>query len=283
MSQLPLDHTGQALHAWHQRRPDLDLAPAHAMARMRRLMSLLEPLLEAPLARFGLNHSAFDTLSALRRNGPPYHMTASELATQCLRTQATLTTRIARLERDGLVTRSADPDDGRAVIISLTDRGLQLIDEAAPTYLETERLLLTGLDNTERDQLAQTLQRLLLTFEGYDTDLGHNQHTAAVPTLGIWLESLHRSIQLRRTVGLPDQPGMIVVAVDPDSPAQRAGLTSGDLLVAVGGSPARSVAILNQHLDTAIQQGSEHTIEVQFVRQGDEDRTATVPLPQPAA
>lgn len=281
MSQLPLDHTGQILKAWHEGRPDLDLAPAQVLARMRRLMGLLEPLLEAQLSRFGLNHAAFDTLSALRRIGPPYRMIASDLAMQCLRTQATLTTRIARLERDGLVHRSADPGDGRAVIIGLTERGLQLIDEAAPVYLEAERLLLSGLDETEHDQLARILQRLLLTFEGYDADLGNGRHAGAVPALGMWLESLHRSMQLRRAVGLPDRPGLIVAAVAPGGPAQQAGLAPGDLLVAVGGSPANSVPILNHHLDGAKQRAGRRTVKVTFARQGDADRTTTVSFAQP--
>lgn len=283
MSQLPLDHTGRALKAWHEGRPDLDLAPAHALARMRRLMSMLEPLLEVPLARYGLNHAAFDTLSALRRIGPPYQMTASELATQCLRKQATLTTRIARLEREGLVLRASDPNDGRAVMISLTARGLQVIDEAAPVYLEAERLLLTGLDHPERDQLSAILQRLLLTFEGYDVDLGNGQHVGAVPVLGVWLESLHRSMQLRRAVGLPDRPGLIVAAVASDGPAEHAGLTPGDLLVAVGASPTTSVPILNHELGAAAQGARAKAAKVTFARQGDADRTATVSLALPAA
>jgi DNA-binding MarR family transcriptional regulator len=271
------------MKAWNEGRPELDLAPAHALARMRRSMSLLEPLLEVPLARFGLNHAAFDTLSALRRIGPPYQMTASELATQCLRTQATLTTRIARLEREGLVQRSSDPSDGRAVVISLTECGLQVIDEAAPVYLEAERLLLSGLDEVERDQLSAILQRLLLTFEGYDIDLGNGQHVGAVPALGVWLESLHRSMQLRRAVGLPDRPGLIIAAVAPGSLAQQAGLAPGDLLVAVAGDPATSAPILNHHLDTVGQRAGTNSVEVTFARQGDADRTATVPLAQPTA
>ena len=45
-------------------------------------MSLLEPALDPPLARYGLNHAAFDTLSTLRRAGRPYTMSARDLAAQ---------------------------------------------------------------------------------------------------------------------------------------------------------------------------------------------------------
>ncbi|HLR99594.1 MAG TPA: MarR family transcriptional regulator, partial [Mycolicibacillus parakoreensis] len=41
--------------------------------------------------------------------------------------QPTMTTHVRRLEDAGLVTRSTDPDDGRAVRIQITDAGLRTL------------------------------------------------------------------------------------------------------------------------------------------------------------
>ena len=46
-----------------------------------------------------------------------------ELARRARLSKQTMTTMVRLLERDGLVTREADPDDGRAALIRLTPRG----------------------------------------------------------------------------------------------------------------------------------------------------------------
>jgi DNA-binding MarR family transcriptional regulator len=275
ISELPQDHAGRALAAWQNARPDLDLSPAHVLARMRRLSSLVEPQLEVLLGRYGLNHAAFDTLSTLRRGGPPYTMSARELAAQCLRTPATLTARIARLVHDGLVDRSNHPNDGRGVLITLTDRGRQLIDEVAPTYLEAEKQLLSGLEDTERDALAQILHQLLLSFEGFDTTSRSGRFTGALPRLGLWLESLHTSAELRRSVGLPYRRGMVVASVDPRGPGARAGLAPGDLIVEVDDTPLRALPVINERLSLT----EKGRVVVRLIRRGDEEHRVEVIIP----
>ena len=42
--------------------------------------------------------------------------------------------------------------------------------------------------------------------------------------------------RLRRSVGLPDRDGLLVRGVEDDSPAAKAGITRGDLIVSVAGN-----------------------------------------------
>lgn len=272
---LPLDHAGRALAAWQEARADLDLSPAYVLARVRRLMSLLEPALEPPLARYGLNHAAFDTLSALRRAGPPYTLSARELAEQCLRTPATLSARIARLCEDGMVSRAPDPNDGRGVLISLTDAGLHLIDRVAPVYLATEKLLLSGIDDDQLTALAEILHALLLSFEGFEdttTDDGHK--VGRVPRLGLLLESLHTTLQMRRAVGVSERIGLLVASVVAGGPADAAGLAQGDLIVQVDGTTMRSIPQVNHYLD----QKRDGLVQVTVAREGRPDVRLDVTL-----
>ena len=62
----------------------------------------------------------FDVLSALRRAGAPYQLSPGQLIRQTLVTSGTMTNRVDRLERRGLVGRSPDPPDRRGVIVRLT-------------------------------------------------------------------------------------------------------------------------------------------------------------------
>jgi len=59
----------------------------------------------------------------------------------------------------------------------------------------------------------------------------------ASPRLGVAIASASVARRLRRAVGLPDADGLLIREVMEDSPAARAGLAQGDLIVAVAGHP----------------------------------------------
>lgn len=71
------------------------------------------------------------------------------------------------------------------------------------------------------------------------------------PRLGIGVAPMHVARRLRRAVGLPDADGLLVRMVEDDSPAARAGLAQGDLIVLAGGKPVRGVDDLFEAVGTA--------------------------------
>jgi serine protease Do len=85
------------------------------------------------------------------------------------------------------------------------------------------------------------------------------------PQLGITITPGHVARRLRRAVGLPDTEGLLIRGVAEDSPAARAGLASGDLIVAAAGHPVRTVDDLSGALQTA-----GDTIELNVLRGTDE-------------
>ena len=85
------------------------------------------------------------------------------------------------------------------------------------------------------------------------------------PQLGITITPGHVARRLRRAVGLPDTEGLLIRDVAEDSPAARAGLASGDLIVAAAGQPVRTVDDLSGALQTAGE-----TIELTVLRGTDE-------------
>lgn len=70
----------------------------------------------------------------------------------------TMVRTIDRMVRDGLVTRIADPSDGRVSRIHLTDRGRSLRDELVPKAVTVNATTLGRLSTSE----GRTLRRLLV-------------------------------------------------------------------------------------------------------------------------
>ena len=93
--------------------------------------------------------------------------------------------------------------------------------------------------------------------------------------LGVALAPADAARHLRRAVGLPERDGLLVRAVQPGSPADRAGLRQGDLIVAASGRSLASADDLHAALD-AVDEGGPLTLRI--VR-GSEEVDVTVAFP----
>jgi S1-C subfamily serine protease len=95
--------------------------------------------------------------------------------------------------------------------------------------------------------------------------------SAVSPRLGVTIAPGYVARRLRRAVGLPDTEGLLVREVAEDSPAARAGLAQGDLIVAAAGQPVHTA----DDLFDALQAARGGTIELKLVR-GTDERTLQV-------
>lgn len=100
-------------------------------------------------------------LARLDRGGPA---TAAALARLEQISPQSMGATLAGLEARGLVRRAPDPEDGRRVILSITDAGLQLLRDRRNAKTEQlERALASGFTPAELGQLmaaAPLLERL---------------------------------------------------------------------------------------------------------------------------
>jgi serine protease Do len=92
--------------------------------------------------------------------------------------------------------------------------------------------------------------------------------------LGVALVPPRVARRLRRAVGLPERDGVLVRAVEEGSPADKAGIERGDLIVLAGDHPLDRIDAVYEALDAVRADGS---IELTIVR-GNEERVVTVTL-----
>ncbi|GHF93891.1 MULTISPECIES: MarR family transcriptional regulator [Amycolatopsis] len=76
--------------------------------------------------REGLSMTALACMSRLQHEGP---LRLTTLATAEAVSQPSMSQLVQRLERQGLVSRIADPEDGRASLVALTEPGRALLAE----------------------------------------------------------------------------------------------------------------------------------------------------------
>jgi DNA-binding MarR family transcriptional regulator len=164
------DGVDDILDQWRRERPDLDPTPIGVVGRISRLAREIEQRLEAVYREHGLEPGWHDVLATLRRSGPPFRLRPTDLTTALMLTSSGTTKRLDRLERAGLVERTADPRDRRAVTISLTTDGRALIDRVTEAHLANERNLLRSLSDTEQQRLADLLRTLQLGLPPLDDD-----------------------------------------------------------------------------------------------------------------
>jgi DNA-binding MarR family transcriptional regulator len=162
------DEVDRLVAAWRRERPDLDVEPLAVLSRVSRLARHLDRARRAAFAEHGLEAFEFDVLAALRRAGPPYQLSPGQLLVHTLVASGTMTNRLDRLERRGLVRRRRDPHDGRGVRVSLTARGRAKVDAAIDDLLDRERALLAELDQRQRETLAGLLRTVVAPFEAPD-------------------------------------------------------------------------------------------------------------------
>lgn len=154
------DQVDRILNQWRREKPGFDVSPMAVIGRLSRTALNVDSRLAGTFARHGLDRSAFDVLATLLRSGAPYRLTPADLALESMISTSAVAQRLNKLEARGLVTRQANPNDGRGTHVALTNTGKELVEKALPDHLETERAILSPLSGEEQATLALLLSRI---------------------------------------------------------------------------------------------------------------------------
>jgi DNA-binding MarR family transcriptional regulator len=151
----------ETVDGWSRLRPDDDLFGLGVAHRLIWSGRLAEELLEKTAIASGLRRRGDYEVLALLRRVEPALLTPLQVAQKLLTSQSGMTGKLDRLERQGLIERTPDSEDRRAIRLGITDSGRALIDEAFTTSLSVYQSMLDEFTPTEVKNLEALLEKLL--------------------------------------------------------------------------------------------------------------------------
>jgi DNA-binding MarR family transcriptional regulator len=147
--------------AWAHERPELNPRPMGVVLRIQALAKIMRDMAAKRLDQYGLQWWQYDVLATLRRQGAPFTMSATDLAEESMVSSGAMTNRIDGLEESGLVKREDCADDRRRVMVTLTKKGMKVVELATEARFEMADDALHRLSTTQQRQLSDLLRLLM--------------------------------------------------------------------------------------------------------------------------
>lgn len=148
---------------WAAHHPGLDTSPMEVVGLLKRATGLLDRAVEPLYAGAPLTAPEVDALIPLRHATEP--VIARSLAERLGLSRAGVSKTLAKLEKRGFITRTPNPADRRAALLTITEPGAKAVDDLFPRQLAAEVDLLAGLGD-DRDWVLRALVGLVETMEG---------------------------------------------------------------------------------------------------------------------
>ncbi|SEM99166.1 DNA-binding transcriptional regulator, MarR family [Sphingomonas gellani] len=139
--------------------PEAAVAPGYLANHAARVFNRN---VDAALRRHGLSLSLIGPILLLSWRGP---MRQRDLVAGSAVKQPAMVALLDKLEGMALIERAQSPDDGRAAIVSLTDKGSRMAAIGGDALRAENARGLSGLSQEEADTLVRLLQRLIDGFE----------------------------------------------------------------------------------------------------------------------
>ncbi|MFJ6198930.1 MarR family winged helix-turn-helix transcriptional regulator [Micromonospora sp. NPDC092111] len=159
------DSVDQHVALWSKELEWLDPVKEEIVVRLAMLARHTAQARRTSLAADALTHWQFKVLLTLRRHGPPYTASPSQLASMLGLTRGATSARLGPLEQAGLISRTNDAIDRRRVEVRLTPAGYDAFEQQASTEERGETALLSVLTEEERRTLADLLRKLVVAVE----------------------------------------------------------------------------------------------------------------------
>ncbi|CAM3250482.1 MarR family winged helix-turn-helix transcriptional regulator [Stackebrandtia soli] len=165
MTRRESDDTDRLVEQWHAVVPDIDPKVERVVDRVLISARYLDRLASDLAAKHSLQRPDYEILARLFWVGPPHRLRPSQLAAGTMTAATTVTSRLDRLQKRGLITRAADPDDRRSMTAQLTHEGHTLFQRIVSEQATIEREIFEGLSAAQLDTLARLLNRTMTLLE----------------------------------------------------------------------------------------------------------------------
>lgn len=132
---------------------------------MNRIMGRYNASLREDLAKHGLTTPKMRTLAILSVIDG---LLVGRLAVYAVVEQSTLSRALDALEADGLVRRTPDQEDSRAIRVSITEMGRASFESLWPTMRASYSRMFADIDASEKTAFVATLQKILNNIKKHD-------------------------------------------------------------------------------------------------------------------
>ncbi|MFH1371515.1 MAG: MarR family transcriptional regulator [Planctomycetota bacterium] len=140
--------------------------PAHeALLNVYYTASMMKKRADAFFSKFGLTDVQFNLLTLLYfQSGKEGGLSQAQISDMMLVNRANITSLVDRMEKTGLVVRTAHANDRRFNIIKLTTKGKKLHEKVEQLYIEQVREVMSALNQAQMKTLMAILEKVRQTL-----------------------------------------------------------------------------------------------------------------------
>ncbi len=132
---------------------------------IRNLATAIRLINDQKLLEFGITNQQARLLGAIRRSlFDGVNISRKYLEDMMGLRGPSVTSLLNGLEKNGFIIRYTAKDDGRAMQISVTEKGDKIVDEINQVFAETEQQLLSGMTEDEKDKFTALLHKALVNI-----------------------------------------------------------------------------------------------------------------------
>ena len=164
----PTDDTDRLVAQWASVVPLIDPDVEGVVDRMLICARYLDRLAQRLSQPHDIQLPDYEILARLFWVGPPHRLRPTQLAAGTMTAATTVTSRLDRLQKRGLIRRLPDPDDRRAMAAELTDAGRELFARIVEKQAVAEREIFADMAPERLKALAGLLSEALVAFENHE-------------------------------------------------------------------------------------------------------------------
>ena len=144
---------------------NIDYTQICVCANLRKKTRVVTQLYDKLLQPTGLKVTQYSMLANIDQQRS---VSISRLGEILLLDQTTITRNINLLKQNGYVDLTRDPQDARAKVITLTDKGIEKLNEAAPIWQEIQERIINDIGIEKYNDFYETLKTMQKIIKSYE-------------------------------------------------------------------------------------------------------------------
>lgn len=146
---------------------NIDYTQICVCANLRKKTRVVTQLYDKLLQPTGLKVTQYSMLANIDLQ---QSVSISQLGEILLLDQTTITRNINLLKQNGYVDLNRDPQDARTKVITLTDKGIEKLNEAAPIWQDIQERIINDIGLEKYEDFYETLKTIQRIIKTYDEE-----------------------------------------------------------------------------------------------------------------